>query len=233
MALIKCPECGKTISDRAVTCTDCGYPIQEWLKEQQSPAGQTPQPAPVIASPVMPPPPAETKPARRFSVKLLLIIIAGSLLLIYSFIIFSKRNIWNLGVLPERLSTMYLLHGAMLFCVLRKKIPALIMAGLYPVLAIVMTVTQFYSARISLYDAIGIIPSILLAILLIVYAIFGKYNRSSLVWMIVFLVLFLIEIIYAFLRLGLMYSIPGIIWYVLYLQYYILGFFPDRIMPEE
>lgn len=27
MALIKCPECGKEISDRAASCPNCGYPI--------------------------------------------------------------------------------------------------------------------------------------------------------------------------------------------------------------
>ncbi len=27
MALIKCPECGKEISDKAVSCPNCGYPI--------------------------------------------------------------------------------------------------------------------------------------------------------------------------------------------------------------
>ena len=28
MALIKCPECGKEISDRAPLCVNCGCPIQ-------------------------------------------------------------------------------------------------------------------------------------------------------------------------------------------------------------
>ena len=29
MPLMKCPECGKMISDQAVACPDCGYPIRE------------------------------------------------------------------------------------------------------------------------------------------------------------------------------------------------------------
>lgn len=29
MALIKCPECGKEISDKAPNCINCGYPIQK------------------------------------------------------------------------------------------------------------------------------------------------------------------------------------------------------------
>lgn len=28
MALIKCPECGKEISDKASNCPSCGYPIE-------------------------------------------------------------------------------------------------------------------------------------------------------------------------------------------------------------
>ena len=28
MALIKCPECGKEISDKARACIHCGYPIE-------------------------------------------------------------------------------------------------------------------------------------------------------------------------------------------------------------
>ncbi len=29
MALIKCPECGKEVSDKAQSCINCGYPIAE------------------------------------------------------------------------------------------------------------------------------------------------------------------------------------------------------------
>lgn len=29
MALIKCPECGKEISDKAPTCIHCGFPLQQ------------------------------------------------------------------------------------------------------------------------------------------------------------------------------------------------------------
>jgi uncharacterized membrane protein YvbJ len=29
MALIKCPECGKEISDQAIKCPKCGCPINE------------------------------------------------------------------------------------------------------------------------------------------------------------------------------------------------------------
>lgn len=29
MALMKCPECGKEISDKAMLCPNCGYPIAQ------------------------------------------------------------------------------------------------------------------------------------------------------------------------------------------------------------
>ena len=31
MALIKCPECGKDVSDKAKACPKCGYPIAEYV----------------------------------------------------------------------------------------------------------------------------------------------------------------------------------------------------------
>ena len=33
MALIKCPECGKEISDKASSCPSCGYPIYNATEE--------------------------------------------------------------------------------------------------------------------------------------------------------------------------------------------------------
>lgn len=35
MALIKCPECGNEISDKAKVCIKCGYPIEEYVKNQE------------------------------------------------------------------------------------------------------------------------------------------------------------------------------------------------------
>lgn len=36
MALIKCPECGKEISDKSNTCIHCGFPLQEMVNNQQN-----------------------------------------------------------------------------------------------------------------------------------------------------------------------------------------------------
>lgn len=33
MALIKCPECNKEISDKAKSCINCGYPLEEFQEE--------------------------------------------------------------------------------------------------------------------------------------------------------------------------------------------------------
>lgn len=35
MALIKCPECDQTVSDKALKCPKCGYPIQEHLNHSE------------------------------------------------------------------------------------------------------------------------------------------------------------------------------------------------------
>ena len=35
MALIKCPECGRDISDRAPQCIHCGFPLVEFLAEME------------------------------------------------------------------------------------------------------------------------------------------------------------------------------------------------------
>ena len=34
MALIKCPECGQDVSDKAAQCPRCGYPIAEMMSEK-------------------------------------------------------------------------------------------------------------------------------------------------------------------------------------------------------
>lgn len=39
MALIKCPECGKEISDKSMTCTHCGFPLNEFFSEKGSKSG--------------------------------------------------------------------------------------------------------------------------------------------------------------------------------------------------
>ena len=39
MALIKCPECNKEISDKATTCPNCGFPVQEINKPKFSLTG--------------------------------------------------------------------------------------------------------------------------------------------------------------------------------------------------
>lgn len=36
MALIKCPECGREISDKAEVCIGCGYPLKEMMRDNQS-----------------------------------------------------------------------------------------------------------------------------------------------------------------------------------------------------
>ena len=246
MALIRCPECGRTVSDRAAACPDCAFPIREWLQEQPvvpelpapeaEPTVQEAEPTVQETEPAVPelpdipaPPPAAVNLPRRFSLKLLLVIITGSLLLVYSFVLFTMRAKWDVPGLTYRLSPLYLLHGAMLFCVLRKKIPALILASLYVVFLLVATIVQLSAARISLYEMVAAIPSLLLAVLLILFAVFMRKAGNSLVWPIVFAALFVCELVYCFFFCGLRFNLPGLVWYFFYAQYYAIGFSPDNL----
>ena len=36
MALIKCPECGRDVSDSAITCPNCGYPLKQDQTEKKT-----------------------------------------------------------------------------------------------------------------------------------------------------------------------------------------------------
>lgn len=49
MGLIKCPECGKEISDKADVCIGCGFPIKKYrgiirMCERVAASGGTPTP---------------------------------------------------------------------------------------------------------------------------------------------------------------------------------------------
>lgn len=35
MSLIKCPECGQDVSDKAENCIHCGYPIKQYLESNK------------------------------------------------------------------------------------------------------------------------------------------------------------------------------------------------------
>ena len=37
MAIIKCPECGKEISDKATSCPNCGFPLIKGQPEKEKP----------------------------------------------------------------------------------------------------------------------------------------------------------------------------------------------------
>jgi ribosomal protein L37E len=48
MALINCPECGRTVSDFANACPNCGYPVsmmkKQWANNAQKRYGTDKQP---------------------------------------------------------------------------------------------------------------------------------------------------------------------------------------------
>lgn len=44
MALIKCPECGKEVSDLASTCPNCGFPLERTVAKPESVSNSKPKP---------------------------------------------------------------------------------------------------------------------------------------------------------------------------------------------
>lgn len=50
MALLDCPECQRRVSDRAITCPGCGYPLQEGVERPAEPISSF-QPEPASISP--------------------------------------------------------------------------------------------------------------------------------------------------------------------------------------
>lgn len=53
MALIKCPECGKEISDKALACPNCGCPASEFFEEEKTEINDTPKELPPEECPDM------------------------------------------------------------------------------------------------------------------------------------------------------------------------------------
>ncbi len=70
MALTKCTECGREVSDKAAACPQCGAPVVA-----QAAAPATPPAPPPVLSTVSAPAPA--KPARRVVTLVLLCVLAG------------------------------------------------------------------------------------------------------------------------------------------------------------
>lgn len=85
MAIIQCPECKREVSDRAISCPHCGFPIQQAAASQpveaQSPVSPSPQPAsPSAASqPAAPQQPKKGSVAATIAiVSLVIIALAGA-----------------------------------------------------------------------------------------------------------------------------------------------------------
>lgn len=76
MALIKCPECGKEISDKAAACPNCGYPI---ASEKQ---GDNPQLSPVSGARDYAPQEMKAKKPLKKGDKILISIFAAACILI-------------------------------------------------------------------------------------------------------------------------------------------------------
>lgn len=81
MALVSCPECSGTVSERAVSCPRCGCPIAPGNAETSSPSAEPAAPSPPARADGgdNPPPPSPDRPRGiRPSVLLLALIVIGA-----------------------------------------------------------------------------------------------------------------------------------------------------------
>ena len=90
MALVKCRECGKEVSDQASSCPNCDYQ----LTPQQDIASEA--------------------PVKKTSVKWMSVQLTGTIMIIIGLFNFGMSDIENSGILPALLSFTFLLFGILL-----------------------------------------------------------------------------------------------------------------------
>ena len=87
MALIKCPECGRDVSDKADDCIHCGFPLKEQAghSTEHSNCGQNKQAM------------VQNKPAKHFGVILSVIIVVAIIISAFALQNSSSTNIKKNG----------------------------------------------------------------------------------------------------------------------------------------
>ena len=185
MALIKCPECGNTASDKAAACPRCGYPLAEYI------ASLPPEPSPAEIIPAESLPEEKTGAReKRFNLKILLCCILGGFFVsysIYSLISAIVRNESLFWIIMIYI-TPILLDVIILFFVLKKRKISLILSIAYPVvsllssiLAVVLTPVLYPNTTISI-GLFSYVDTVLISTLLILYATVGWRKRDSILW---------------------------------------------------
>lgn len=81
MALIKCPQCGQNVSDKAIRCPKCGYPINQNTPSQGFTASGDQTPV-VTTGPQPVPAPAVNEPPKKKSHTWVIIVVIAALLLL-------------------------------------------------------------------------------------------------------------------------------------------------------
>ena len=200
MALIRCPECGKEISDTAKACVNCGFTIQKWLRQQAAQeaaeqwkaerAEKTAQRRETAAETA--PETIKASKARNLGVLLILNVLtdAAYLILLRNITDVFYSDIWSIlsFVLP-------LIPGIALFLHARNmRKPPIIMMGVYLLLLAGSYAYSLINSTSSVNrDDSRIINSILGAsvyIILLIYLITSEHNRESKIWLILITIVY-------------------------------------------
>ena len=246
MALIKCPECGNKVSEKAAACPRCGYPIAEYIASL--PPEPDPEPEiPSVAESV----PAEFVPVeglpeekgsvreKRFNLKVLLCCILGGLFITYSLYNLIRAIVWgeSLFWIIMIYVTPILLNVILLFFALKKKKISLILSIAYPVvsllssiLAVVLTPVLYPGTTITV-GWFSYVATVLTSTLLILYATIGWHKRDSILWALLYLSIELLIFMYDLFSYYIYAGFPGIFWLLTLLlswSYGFIGFSPDK-----
>lgn len=171
--------------------------------------------------------PAPAAPARRLNLKRLLALILGGLLLAVLTYIVIDRVQWSVAGAAVSMMTA-VLYAGMIFCVLNKKIPAIILSAAYLALTPALMAVTSLSGVIR-YDWISYTPYFLLAVLQLVYACCCPRGRNSIVWMLVAVGILVYEHVCQVIDFpaaygDVMFDIDSL----LVIGFYVIGFSPDK-----
>ncbi len=246
MALIKCPECGNKVSEKAAACPRCGYPIAEYIAslppepdlEPEIPSVAENFPEEFVPDGGLP----EEKGSgreKRFNLKVLLCCILGGLFITYSLynLICSVAREESLFWIIMIYVTPILLDVAILFFVLKKRKISLILSIAYPVvsllssiLAVVLTPVLYPGSTITV-GWLSYVSTMLISALLILYVTVGWHKRDSIFWALLYLSIELLIFIYDLFSYYIYAGFPGLFWLLTLLlswSYGFIGFSPDK-----
>ncbi len=224
MALIKCPECGTQISDKAAVCIHCGFPLPERIETEEDIGTNLEKEQTII-----PGNEENNDTSRTSKVKRILVIVLGCIALTISLFI-TLTTVYYLEVETALyIFEEIVVFGAMIFHhVTKKKGFPVVLSSIALFLMVSNPIFQMIRFNISLstylsYRWLSILFNFSNTFLLFLYTITGRKKKDSIVWFIIYLGLMMTKQIVYFSA-----NIFYIINLVHTVLFFSLGYSPDK-----